>query len=405
MPIGGDTHLGDDDPVNEHILPVETLRRRRGVKWHAHGDDVLPAWIADMDFAVAEPVQRALERLVREGDYGYPQRVGDERLEAAFAARMGRRFGLVVDPAHVVPVADLVQAIVAAVVAFSEPGDGVVVQTPIYPPFLDAIASTGRRRVVNALVDDGHRLAPDVEGLARVVDRGTRVLLLCNPHNPAGTVLTRRELDAIAHVAVERDLVVVADEVHCDLVHPGAAHVPLATLGGEVAARTVTLNSATKSFNIPGLRCGVLHLGSDALLERFRRAFPDRLLGAVGVAGVDATVAAWREGQPWLDAVMETLRGNRDRLAAWVAERAPRIRHHPPEATFLAWLDCRGLALPVPPRQFFLEEARVALHGGAAFGPGGEAGVRLNFATSPAILDELLDRMGGALDRADRRDA
>lgn len=383
-------------------LPIETMRRRRGAKWRAYGEDVLPAWIADMDFDVAEPVQRALVRLVSERDYGYAHREGEERLEVAFAARMRERFGWEVDPDRVVPVADLVQAIVAAVVAFSERGDGVVVQTPIYPPFLGAIADTGRRRVVNALVDDGRRLVLDADGLGRAVDAGTRVLLLCNPHNPSGRVLERGELEAVARVAVERDVVIVADEAHCDLVYPGHRHVPVATLGDEVAARTVTLHTATKSFNIPGLRCGVVHFGSEALLRRFGETFPRRLLGAVGVMGVDATVAAWREGQPWLDAVLGALRSNRDRLAEWVAGVAPAIRHHLPEATFLAWLDCRDLGLPSPPRQFFLDEARVALHGGADFGPGADAGVRLNFATSPAILDELLGRMTAALERASR---
>ena len=382
------------------VLPVETLRRRRGAKWHVHDPDVLPAWLAEMDFAVAEPVQRAIARVVDEGDYGYPRRTGADRVEAAFARRMHERFGWAADPALVVPVADLVQALVAAVVAFSEPGEGVVVQTPIYPPFLHAIAGSGRRRVLNPLVDDGRRLAVDPDGLARAVDAGTRMVLLCNPHNPSGRVLERAELEAIGRVAVERDLVVVADEVHCDLVYPGARHVPLAKLGESVAARTVTINSATKSFNIPGLRCGVMHFGSDALLRRFRATFPDRLLGSVGTPGVDATVAAWREGQPWLDAVMELLRANRDRLAAWADGEGPGVRHHRPEATYLAWLDCAGLATPgAGPRRFFLDEARVALHGGPEFGPGGETCVRLTFATSPAILEELLGRMSEAIRR------
>jgi len=387
--------------MEEFLLSTEALRRRRGAKWHHHGPDVLPAWLADMDFAVAAPVQRAIARLVEEGDYGYPHRAGDQRVEAAFADRMRERFGWEPDPDRVVPMADLVQAIVALVVAFSEPGDGVLVHTPIYPPFLAAIASTGRRRVAHGLVDDGSRLSTDPGGLAGAADPGTRLLLLCSPHNPSGRVLDREELEAVARVAVERDLVVVADEVHCDLVYPGHRHVPLATLGHEIAARTVTINSATKSFNIPGLRCGVAHFGSEALLDRFRRAFPDRLLGSVSSVGVDATVAAWREGQPWLDAVMAVLRANRDRVAAWAAGRAPGIRHRAPEATYLAWLDCAGVPLPegVTPQRFFLEEARVALNGGASFGPGGETGVRLTFATSPAILEELLGRMGDALER------
>ena len=374
------------------------MRRRRGLKWHRFDGDVLPAWIADMDFAVAEPVRTAIARVVEDGDYGYPHRAGDDRLEAAFAHRMRDRFGWDADPDRVVPVADLLQAILAAIVAFTDPGDGVVVQTPIYPPFLNAIARTGRRRVVDALVDDGRRLAQRPGGLDAAVDAGTRLLLLCNPHNPSGRVFERTELEAVGRVAVERDLVVVSDEVHCDLVYPEARHLPLAKLGDEVAARTVTINSATKSFNIPGLRCAVMHFGSDDLLRRFRRAFPDRLLGAVGAVGVDATVAAWREGQPWLDGVMEVLRANRDRVTAWTAALAPTIRHHPPEATFLAWLDCPGLPVGEgTPQRFFLQRARVALSSGADFGPGGETCVRLNFATSPEILDEMLARMAAAM--------
>jgi cysteine-S-conjugate beta-lyase len=385
--------------VMDFLLPVETLRRRRGAKWHRHGPDVLPAWLADMDFAVAEPVHRAIARLVEEGDYGYPHRAGDGRVEAAFADRMRDRFGWELDPERVVPLADLVQAIVALVIAFTEPGDGVLAHTPIYPPFLAAIANTGRRRVAHGLVDDGSRLVTDPEALDRAVDAGTRLLLLCNPHNPSGRVFDRSELEAAARVAVERDLVVVADEVWCDMVYPGREHVPLAMLGPEVAARTVTINSATKSFNIPGLRCGVAHFGSEALLDRFRRTFPHRLLGMVSSVGMDATVAAWREGQPWLDAVMAVLAANRDRVAAWAAGWSPGVRHHPPEATYLAWLDCGGLPLPdgATPQRFFLEEARVALGGGADFGPGGETGVRLTFATSPAILEAMLGRMSEAV--------
>lgn len=377
------------------LLPIEAMRRRRGVKWGRHGGDVLPAWIADMDLGVPEPVQQAILRVVEGRDYGYPLRAGDDCLEAAFAHRMRERFGWEVDRELVLPVADLVQAIVASVVAFAGPGEGVVVQTPIYPPFLHAAANAGRRLVVAPLEDDGKRFGFDPERLAAVVDEGTRLVLVCNPHNPTGRVFSREELEAIGRLAVERDLVIVSDEVHCDLVYPGARHVPMATLGADVAARTVTLNSATKSFNIAGLRCAVLHLGSPALLERFRRAIPERLLGTVGVLGVDASVAGWREGQPWLDEVMGVLGANRDRVAAWAAGLAPAVRHHPPEATYLAWLDCAGVA--EDPHRLFLEEARVALSAGADFGPGGETCVRLNFATSPHILDELLARMARVL--------
>ena len=272
------------------------LRERRGAKWHKFPDDVLPAWVADMDFAVAEPVQDAIRALVDQGDYGYAIRDGESRIQQAFAERMQARFGWRLDPECVLPVADLVQAMTACLLAFSEVGEGVVVQTPAYPPFLTTIENVRRRRDPAPLTDGGARFVCDERTLAGCIDQSTRVLMVCNPHNPTGRVLERAELEAIGRLAVERDLVVVSDEIHCDLVYPGAAHVPMGTLGAEIAARTITLNSATKGFNIAGLRCGVMHFGSEALLERFRARVPERLLGAYNVVGHDATVAAWRHG-------------------------------------------------------------------------------------------------------------
>jgi len=382
-------------------LPVETMRARRGIKWKRYGETVLPAFIADMDFAVAEPVQSAVRRIVDQQDYGYYHREDLDGLESAFAERMRVRFGWEPTPERTLPITDLLQGIAAALVAFSEPGDGVLVQTPIYPPFLSGIDGTGRRRVLNPMLDSGSRLVVDADGLLRVVDDRTRVVLLCNPHNPSGRAFEREELEAIGRVAVERDLVIVSDEIHCDLVYPGGRHIPTGSLGGEIAARTVTVNSATKGFNIAGLRCAVIHFGSDELHERFRRAIPERLLGGVNAIGIDATIAAWRQGQPWLDEVMGRLRANRDRVAAWVAELVPAIHSYPPEATYLAWLDCSRLALPAAsPQEFFLQEAKVALGAGGDFGPGGEACVRLNFATSAPILDEVLERMAAAIRQA-----
>lgn len=383
--------------VESFELTVETLRSRRNTKWNRYPPEVLPAWVADMDFQVAEPVQRAIARLVDQRDYGYGAREGEASLEVAFAEHMQRRFDWTVDPGLVQPVAELIQAVFAVVMAYSEPGDGVVIQTPIYPPFLMALEQIERRLVSNPLTDDGTRFVLDTDDLGRVVDDRTRILLLCNPHNPTGRVFTREELLALGNLAVERDLVILCDEIHADLVYPGAQHIPIATLSSEIAARTITITSATKGYNIPGLRCALLHFGSPELRERFRRRVPDRLLGQVNVVGVDATVAAWREGQPWLDAVMERLLANRDHVARFVAAELPGVRHHAPESTYLAWLDCRSLDLPSSPHHFFLEQARVGLNDGADFGPGGAGCVRLNFATSEQILDQVLGRMADAV--------
>ena len=380
-------------------LSVAELRARPGTKWHKYPSDVLPAWIAEMDFLPAEPVRARLVELAEIAQYGYEDDAIYAALKREFTSYMRRRFGWQPESEQVLPVADLVQALYASVLAFARPDDGVVLQTPIYPPFLHAVGDTGRRLVEHRLRDDGQRLVLDAAELARVVDASTSMLMLCNPHNPTGRSFERAELEGIAAVALERGLIVVADEVHADLVYDDRRHVPFATLGPEIAARTITISSATKAYNIPGLRCGVMHFGSAELRARFQRALPDRLFGKVNLFGVEATLTAWRGGQAWLERVVPRLQANRDRLAAFVAEELPGVRHYRPEATYLAWLDCRALELPMPPAAFFLEHARVALGEGSDFSASGAGFVRLNFATPPAILDELLRRMVDALPR------
>lgn len=388
--------------MESFALSEEALRRRRGVKWRRYPEDVLPAWVADMDFLVAGPVDDAVRRVVEQGDYGYPDRAGDDAVELAFAEHMRARHGWAVDPEGVIAVSDLVQAITASIVAYSSPGEGVVVQTPIYPPFLRAIGTTGRRRIANPLRDDGTRFVLDPTELESLIDGGTRLLLVCNPHNPTGRVFERRELEALGRLAVERDLVIVCDEIHSDLVYSGHRHLPIASLGPEIAARTITLASATKGFNIAGLRCAVMHFGSPALLARFRDAIPAGMLGHAGAIGADATVAAWRHGQPWLDGVLRQLEVNRDRVRAW-AEGIEGLRHHTPEATYLAWLDWSALGLPgACAQEFFLERARVGLSAGQDFDEVADQCVRLNFATAPELLERLLSRMSGSLQGAGR---
>jgi cysteine-S-conjugate beta-lyase len=382
-------------------LTVEQMRARRGVKWNRFPADVLPAWVADMDFAVPDEVQAAIEAIVSKRDYGYGNghgvREGKEGLAVAFQEYAQSSFGWEIDPDGVLPVTDLIQGMYSPVYAFSEPGDGIVVQTPIYPPFLDTIATTGRRMVENRLVDDGTKLALDVDGLRSGVDARTRLLMVPNPHNPTGRCFTREELTAMAEVAIEHDLIVVSDEIHADLVYSGHTHIPFASLSSEVAGRTITLTSATKGFNIPGLRCALMYFGSLELKERFHKTIPQRLLGAPNVIGIDATVAAWRYGQPWLKEVMTVLEANRNRVTAFLAQEMPQIVYREPEATYLAWLDCAPLDLGRSPFEFFLDHAKVGLMEGANFGEAGVGKVRLNFGTSAKILDEILERMAQSI--------
>jgi len=379
-------------------LDVARLRRRRGEKWQLYPPDVLPAWVAEMDFPLAAPIRRVVEEALAAEDLGYPINPRPQDLPTVFAARMEERFGWRVDPQQVEVLTDVVQGIYVVLDRFAAPGEGVVVQTPVYPPFLHAVRETGRRLVENPLVDGPARYEIDLDGLRAAIDPATRVLLLCNPQNPTGRVFARRELEALAELALRHGWVVVSDEIHADLVYAaaGVQHLPFATLAPEVEARTITLTSATKAFNIAGLRCAIAHFGSAELRQRFN-SLPRHVRGGVGSLGLAATAAAWRESQPWLDAVLSHLEGNRAFVAEFVQRALPDVGHHPPEAGYLAWLDCRRLGLGPSPQRFFLERAKVALSAGEAFGRPGEGFARLNFATSRALLGEILERMAKAL--------
>src|ERR1700758_4884768 len=376
---------------------IARLRARRTNKWHKFPPDVLPAWVADMDFGVAPSITAALAGLTRDQEYGYAAR--DGVLAAAFVRRMERRFGWHTDPADTIAIGDLVQASFSSVMAFSEPDDAILLQVPSYPPFMRAIEDTGRRLIANPMRDDGTRWVLDLSAYEAAPDPRLRMLIFCHPQNPTGRAFTRAELEEVADFAIRHDLVVVSDEIHADIVYPGKTHIPLASLHPEIAARTITITSATKSFNIPALRCAVMHFGGSALKEGFEKRIPPRLLGSPGVTGVDATIAAWDEGQPWLDEILAQLQANRDWLMQNLGDALPGVTLRQPEATYLAWLDCSALNLPVPAGQFFLEHARVGLNAGETFGERYGAFARLNFATPTAILREIVTRMGEAVRR------
>ncbi len=376
-------------------LDLHALSRRPGVKWSRPAEDVLPAWIAEMDFAPAPVVREALLRCV-EDDLGYPawdQRPDENPIRAAFAERMRERYDCVLDPAHVREFTDINQALQAVLRVATRPGDAVALHTPAYPPFLQTLQDMGRRLLAVPYTPDGAGWSFDHDRLADEVRlTGCRVLLVVNPHNPTGRALRLEELGALAELALREDMLVISDEIHADLVHDPHRHIPFASLGAEVAARTVTLTSASKAFNVPGLRCAVAHIGSAAVREALRS--PSHVHGESNTFGVAATVAAWRDGGDWLAQLRPVLARNADQVRE---ELPPGVRYLVPEATFLAWLDCRELALDTDPCSFFLEKARVMLNDGRDFGPGGEGFVRLNFGTSPSLLTEILRRMREAV--------
>lgn len=377
-------------------ISLDDLRGRHSEKWSTYPAEVLPVWVAEMDYPVAEPIERVLRQALEKSDVGYPRDALDEGVPEAFARRMSERFSWSPDPSRVELLADVMQGMYLAVDALTEKETAVVIQTPIYPPFLLAAAENHREIVENRLVHTATGYQIDFDALERDIPPHARMFFLCNPHNPIGRAFTHDELARIGEIACREDLIVVSDEIHADLVYDGGRHIPFATLAPEVAERTLTVTSATKAFNIPGLRLAVAHFGSEDMQRAFNR-LPARARGGIGLLGIYATLAAWQEGEPWLDHVRAYLADRRTQLGHLLADKIPEILYRPPEATYLAWLDCSRLELRSDPATVFREQGQVALSPGPNFGNGYEAFARLNFATSAALLSEAVDRMARAI--------
>ncbi|NAS26362.1 aminotransferase class I/II-fold pyridoxal phosphate-dependent enzyme [Herbidospora sp. NEAU-GS84] len=404
MEIMRDCLLAARRPADPVDAPMAWLRAKQGVKWHRPGPALLPAWVADMDFPLAPVIAEAIGAALGRGDLGYPDWDGHP-LAGAFADRMRRRHGWQPDPAHVRGITDLIQGLQLTLTLLTEPGDGVVAFTPNYPPFLRTL-ETMRRPLVAAPLEPARGWTWDHDLLEQRVRTGNaRVLLLVNPHNPTGKVFTADELRRVADLAERHDLIVISDEIHADLVHAPHRHLPFAALDAGTAARTVTVTSASKAFNIAGLRTALAHVGP-AVLRAAWDAQPPDLYGAVNVLGVEATRAAWAHGDTWLAAVTAHLTRQRDHLARRIAAM-PGVGLLTPEAGYLAWLDCRAAGLGEEAADWFRRNAGVELSAGSEFGSGAvgsvaESWARLNFATTREVLDLILDRMEDALTRAEK---
>lgn len=373
---------------------------RRGsdsIKWRWYGD-ALPLWVADMDFAAPDAVITALRARIEHGVFGY---AGEPpTLRAALTDWLARRFGWQVAPEAFVFLPGVVTGFNVACRAATRPGEGVLVQTPVYPPMLDAAANFGLRRDEMQLTCEPNGCySVDTAALDAAIAGDTRILLLCSPHNPTGRIFTPAELAAMAEVCLRRDVIICSDEIHGDLVLNGGRHVPIAALDPEIGRRTITLMAPSKTFNIPGLAFSFAVIEDPALRASFTAAAKD-IVPHINALGYVAALAAYTEGEAWLDACLRYLTANCDYLCHFVETRLPGIRMARPEATYLAWLDCRAAALPEGPHKFFLERAGVALNDGATFGRGGEGFVRLNFGCPRATLTVALERMEAAL--ADR---
>jgi cysteine-S-conjugate beta-lyase len=355
---------------------VDRLLARGSDKWTAYPPDVLPAWVAEMDFALAPPVKAVLLDAVERDDLGYVGRT--EGMLDAFAGFAARRLGWHVDVAQVALVTDVMVGIQELVRELTEPGDAVILNTPAYPPYFREL----RRPLVEVpLLDDG---ALDIEGIDAAFAAGARAMVLCNPHNPTGRVAPRSELEALAGVADAHRAWVIADEIHAPLTFPGETFVPWLT----VAPHGVALTSASKAFNLTALKLGLI-IGEP--VERLS----DDLRDHAGYLGVLAAEAAFRDGDQWLDETLAVLRENHARLPSLLPDGI--VVPVPAQASFLTWLDCRGAGLGDDPAAAFLERGRVALYSGLHFGAPGAGYARLNVGTTPELLEEAVRRLAAAL--------
>jgi cystathionine beta-lyase len=367
-------------------------------KWNCYGD-ALPLWVADMDFRAPEPVIRALRDRVEHGIFGYAAEPPE--LRPLLVERLRRLYGWEVQPEALLFVPGVVAGFNQAVHAITSSGDGVLVQTPVYSPMLWAPGNANCTRDEMELTrqpDGSYEI--DFDSFEAAIGDRTRTFLLCNPHNPVGRVFRRDELERMAEICLRHDVIICSDEIHCDLLFSGQQHVPIASLSPEIGARTITLMAASKTYNVAGIHASVAIVEDPELRKKFEAA-ASGLVPHLGVMGYTAMMAAYRDGQPWLDEVLAYLEGNRDFLHDYVREHLPGIRMAKPEATYLAWLDCRESGIPGNPHRFFLEHAGVAMNDGATFGQGGEGFVRLNFACPRSTLEQALGCMAAAV--ADQR--
>lgn len=366
------------------------LPARTSAKWRAYPPDVLPLWVAEMDFPLAEPIAAALRDAVDRSDTGY-RWAGD--LPDALAEFSARRLGWSPDPGRVMLLGDVLVGMSETVRRMSD--GAMVITPPVYPPFFHVATTIVGRALVEVPLVPGEGL--DLDGLAAAFAR-TEVtsFLLCNPHNPTGDIWTRDQLVEVATLARRHDVIVIADEIWAPLTLPGRAMTPYLSLGEELTGPDIALVSASKSFNLAGLKAAQIVAGSDETLQRLTERIPVEVTYSAGQLGVIASIAAYRAGDAWLDATRARIDANAQLLSALLDEYLPTVAYVPGESTYLAWLDCRRLGLGDDPASAFLERGRVAVNPGTDFGTQGAGFVRLNLATTPEILTEAVCRMSVA---------
>ncbi len=375
---------------------VTMIRARGSYKWTAPGPDGLGAAVAEMDFGAAPAILDALAALSADANFGYlsPVLAGD--LAAATAEFQRRRYGWAVDSALVHHVPDVIKALEIAITRFSRPGSPVILPTPAYMPFLSVPGFLGREIIQVRMLDNGGFFTFDLDAIEDAFRAGGHLLIFCNPYNPLGRVFTRAEITELTDVVDRHGGRVFADEIHAPLVYPGLRHIAYAATSETAAAHALTATSASKAWNLPGLKCAQVILSSESDQQAWEEMGFFAAHGASN-PGVVANIAAYRDGEAWLEEVLAYLDDSRRLLARLLKRHLPQARYRPPDGTYLAWLDCTAMDLPGSPGALVTDRAHVTVIDGPAFGDGGPGAFRLNFATPRPILTEMVERVAAAL--------
>jgi cystathionine beta-lyase len=375
---------------------VEMLRDRGSFKWTAPGPDGFGAAVAEMDFGAAPPILEALAALSDSANFGYLSQHLTDELASACADFEKERFGWSIDPGQVHHIPDVLKALELAITQFSRPDAPVILPTPAYMPFLAVPPFLGREIIQVPMINDAGLFSLDLDGIDEAFRAGGNLLIFCNPYNPLGRVFTRAEMIALTEVVDRHGGRVFSDEIHAPLVYAGQQHIPYASTSDTAAAHTITATSASKAWNLPGLKCAEVILTNEADRTKWDGLGPFASHGASN-PGVVANIAAFRHGGPWLDEVLVYLDESRHLLADLVAQHLPGVVYRPPDGTYLAWLDCSALELPGSPGALITDRAKVLVVDGPAFGAGVTGALRFNFATPHHILTDLVERMSAAL--------
>ena len=375
---------------NTNSYKWDNLEKRFGTK------DLIPMWVADMDFPSPAPVIEALKKRAEHGVYGYTLRPSSYYRSIVDWMKKRHQWGIKSEWIEYSP--GVVPSVNIAIHAFTHPGDKIIVQPPVYHPFFKAVKNNGRQLVMNKLKYENGRYSMDLDDLKRKFDERVKMVILCSPHNPVGRVWTREELAKLGKICLENNVMILSDEIHSDLVFKGYKHIPTASISPELADVTLTCEAPSKTFNLPGLANSTVISSNHKLLTQFKVSLENLGLEFANIFGVVASETAYRLGEEWLEQLLEYIQANVDYLTEYLRIRIPEIEIVKPEGTYLVWLDCRNLKMdPKTLKDFMIKNAKVGLDDGSIFGPGGEGFQRMNIACPRSILTKALTRIEKAV--------